>query len=102
MVWRIEKLVREKIKPVPDVRVTPIPVFGSPIVVVDVLAGEEAPYSTFENDVFVRRGATNRKPDPLTELPSVVERARERRERRLRQEHWDALDASSFQKGDDG
>jgi hypothetical protein len=101
MVRHIQTLIREKIKPVPDVDVSPITVFGSPIVVVDVPPGEEAPYSTFENDVFIRKGATNRKPDPQTELPSVVERARERRERRHRQEYRDALDASSYQKGDD-
>jgi hypothetical protein len=101
VVRQIGKLIREKIKPVPDATVTPITVFGSPIVVVDVLPGEDAPYSTFENDVFIRRGATNRKPDPRTELPWVVDRARERRERRQRQEHLDAMDASSYQKGDD-
>lgn len=102
IVERITKLVREKIKPVPDVHVSPTTVFGSPVIVVDILAGEDAPYSTFENDVFVRSGATNRKPDPRTELPSIIERAREQRERRERQERLDAWGASSYQKGDDG
>lgn len=102
VVRRIENLVREKIKPVPDVAVSPIAIAGSPVVVVDVLAGEDAPYSTFEHDVYVRKGATNRKPDPRSELPSIGERARERAERRLRQEREDAMAASSYQKGDDG
>jgi hypothetical protein len=102
VVRRIENLVRETIKPVPDVTVSPIAVAGSPVVVVDVLAGEDAPYSTFDHDVYVRKGASNRKPDPRTELPSIAERARERTERRLRQEHEDAMAASSYQKGDDG
>lgn len=101
MVRQIERLVRNKIQPVPDVHVAPITVFGSPVVVVDVVAGEDAPYSTFQNDVFIRRGASNRKPDPQTELPSVIKRAQERRERRTRQEYDDAMSASSYQKGDD-
>jgi hypothetical protein len=94
---RIENLVRETIKPVPNVDVSPIAVAGSPVLMVDVLAGEDAPYSTFEHDVYVRKGATNRKPDPRSELPSIAERAR-----RLRQEREDAMAASSYQKGDDG
>lgn len=97
----IEKLLRERIKPVPDFTVTTIAVSGSPIIVVDVLTGEDAPYSTVQDDVFIRKGATNRKPDPRTELPSIAERARERSERRRQQEHLDAMDASSYQKGDD-
>lgn len=101
VVRRIEYLVRETIKPVPDVTVSPIAVAGSPIVVVDVLPGEDAPYSTFDHDVFIRKGASNRKPDPRTELPAIAERARERGERRRQQEHADAMDASSYQKGDD-
>jgi hypothetical protein len=100
-VKRIKHLVRENIKPVPDVEVSPIAVFGSTVVVVDVLAGEDAPYATSKNDVFIRRGATSRKADPQTELPLLVERARDRRERRSRQEHLDAMGASSYQKGDD-
>lgn len=100
IVKRIENLVRETIKPVPNVTVSPIAVAGSPVVVVDVLAGEDAPYSTFEHDVFIRKGASNRKPDPRTELPSISERARERTERRLRQEQDDVMGASPYQKGD--
>lgn len=102
VVRRIENLVRETIKPVPNVDVSPIAMAGSPVVVVDVLAGEDAPYSTFEHDVFVRKGASNRKPDPRTELPSIGERARERTERRLQQERDDAMAASSYQTGDEG
>jgi hypothetical protein len=101
MVSQIKKLIRERITPVPDIDVSPAVVFGHPIVVVAVPAGENAPYCTFDNDVYVRRGASNRKPNPLTELPLVVERARERRDRRMRQEQIDGLDASSYQKGDD-
>lgn len=100
MVKRIEKLIRARIKPVPDVSVSPVAVFGSPIIVVEVPAGEDAPYSTAENDMFIRRGATNRKPDPQTELPWIADRARDRRERRQQQEHMDAMDASAYSKSD--
>jgi len=69
VVRQIGKLVRNEIKPVPSVDVNPITAFGSPVVVVDVSAGEDAPYSTLKNDMFVRKGASNCKPDPQTELP---------------------------------
>lgn len=96
LVKRIERLVREAVKPVPEVTVSPVAVFGSPVVVVEVGAGEEAPYATAQNDMFIRRGATSRKPDPQTELPSVAERARAREERRVRQERDDAMAHSSW------
>lgn len=101
MIWFLKKLSREKITPVPDVEVRPATAFGHPIVVIAVRAGEDAPYFTADYDVYVRSGATNRKPNPQTELPSVVQRARERSDRRVQQERVDALDASSYQKGDD-
>lgn len=101
MVKHIGKVIRDRIKPVPDFDVDPVAVFDSPIVVVNVRPGEDAPYSTSDNDVFIRKGASNRKPDPRTELPSIIERARERSERRSRRERDDAMAASSYQKGDD-
>lgn len=96
--WQLEKLIRERIKPVPDMVVSPIAVFGIPIVVVDVAAGEDAPYATSENDVFIRKGATNRKPDPKTEMPAIAERAQKLAERRRQQER---LDAWGYLSGDD-
>ncbi len=68
---RVQTLVREKVKPVPDVIVHQVRVFGEPIIVVAVPASPAGPFSTHDNDVFIRKGATNRKPDPRTELPHI-------------------------------
>jgi hypothetical protein len=48
---RIKSLKREKIKPVPPVRVEPITVFGERLILVEVGRGSRRPYSTFENKV---------------------------------------------------
>ncbi len=68
---RVLHLVREKVKPTADVSVLQIRVFGDPIIVVKIAASSGGPFSTHENDVWVRKGATNRKPDPRTELPHI-------------------------------
>jgi len=38
------------------------------ILIIHVVEGEFKPYSTRNNDTFIRVGATDRKPDPDTEL----------------------------------
>ncbi len=68
---RIKSLKREKIKPVPPVRVELITVFGERLVLVEVERGSRRPYSTFENKVFVRKGGSNRLADPHSELPAL-------------------------------
>jgi len=74
LVTRMNELIRERTKPVLPVSAEPISVFGSWIIVVDVPAGESRPYATIQNDVYIRKGASNFKADPLTELPSLYAR----------------------------
>lgn len=68
---RISHLVREKVKPIPKINVVQLRVFGDPILMVEVEPSVDGPCATHENDVYVRKGATNRKPDPRTELPHI-------------------------------
>jgi predicted HTH transcriptional regulator len=69
---RLKVLVREKIKPVPQVAVKQITVSGHPVIAVVVERGSQRPYATHENKVFVRKGATNRLADPHSELPGLL------------------------------
>lgn len=68
---RLQHLVREKVKPVPEFEVFQVRVQGEPVLVVSVPASAQGPFATHDNDVFIRKGATNRKPDPRTELPQI-------------------------------
>lgn len=64
----VTKLIREKIKPVPQFSCEQIEITGEPVIVFIIEPGKLRPYSTHENHVFVRKGATNSRPDPRTEL----------------------------------
>jgi hypothetical protein len=68
---RLSELAREKVKPTPQISVERIDVSGEPVLLAWVSRGKDTPYSTHENDVYVRKGATNRKPDPRTELRAL-------------------------------
>lgn len=70
-VW-LKKLLRERVKPDPIFEAHALEIFGSPVLAVHVQQGSTPPYATHENDVFIRKGATNRKADPHTELPRLT------------------------------
>jgi Schlafen, AlbA_2 len=72
---RIKSIVRERVKPVPSVKVEEAEAFGYPIVVVTVEQGPDRPYSTHDNKVLIRKGATNRLADPHTEIPNIAPQA---------------------------
>jgi predicted HTH transcriptional regulator len=57
-------LITNKLKPIPQFVIEHARVSGEPVVVVSVEARMGALYSTHDNQIFVRRGATNRRPDP--------------------------------------
>ena len=67
-------LVQEKLRRRPNVQDQIVEVYGEPVLCVVVEPGLERPYATVENDIFVRKGASNRRPDPYTELPDLLER----------------------------
>jgi hypothetical protein len=68
---RVGELICDKLKAVPDFDTRELSIEGAPVLVVDVLRGSKVPYSTHQHDVFIRKGSTNRKPDPRTELPGI-------------------------------
>jgi hypothetical protein len=76
LMQRLRELGRDRIKPVPPLVVEQVRVFGKLVIVASVAAGVSRPYSTTSNDVFIRKGGSNMKPDPLTELPALYDRAR--------------------------
>lgn len=67
----VKQLGTEKVKPDPELQVQVVRVAGEVVLVATVAPGNGCPYSTHANDVFIRSGATNRKPDPRTELPNI-------------------------------
>jgi hypothetical protein len=67
---RIKKLIRESTKPVPEISCSQVDVHGQPVVVIDVPKSAGV-CSTQDNRVYVRKGATSRPADSLTELPSM-------------------------------
>jgi hypothetical protein len=71
---RLKTLAREKIKPVPHIVVNRLTIHDHPLIVARVERGSQCPYSTHENKVFVRKGATNRIADPHTELTALIQR----------------------------
>lgn len=69
---RLRRLVRENVRPVlPDFQVRQFTVDGKPLVVAEVARGSNPPYATHQNQIFVRKGSTNRTPDP-SELRALV------------------------------
>lgn len=68
---RLKSLVRERIKPVPIATIRSSEIHGEPLLVAEVEAGNDRPYSTHDNKVYLRKGATNRLADPRTEIPHL-------------------------------
>jgi len=68
---RLRALICDRIRPVPAHDIQDLTIDGCPVLVLDVPRGDKPPYATHEHDVFIRKGSTNRKPDPKTELPGI-------------------------------
>lgn len=67
---RLRWLIANRVNPRPPFVIDKLLVFGEPVVVVAVEPGKEGPYSMHDNQIFVRRGATNLRPSPQ-ELPRL-------------------------------
>jgi predicted HTH transcriptional regulator len=68
---RLKELVRENVKPVPLVDVRQITLGADPILVAEVQRGNNPPYATHQNQIYVRKGATSRTADP-SELRALI------------------------------
>lgn len=72
---RLAKMIGDKIKPVPkNYSIEAVEIAGEPVLVVTIPRGEDGPYANHENDIFVRKGGTNRRPDPHSELRGLYPR----------------------------
>lgn len=67
----INKLISDKVKPVPKFTPKFIDIHGEPVLVIIVPRGDQRPYATFNNQIYIRKGSTNANPDPTTELPHL-------------------------------
>lgn len=68
----LKSAVTENVKPVPPFQVLHVRVADQPVIVVAVDAGRDKPYATRNNNVYLRKGSSNMKPDPRTELPWLL------------------------------
>ena len=70
LAW-VRKLIADNTKPVPNVVYRIAEVRGNPVIVAEVSKLSRI-CSTRENLIYIRKGATNRLADPLTEIPSML------------------------------
>jgi hypothetical protein len=68
---RLKELIRENVKPVPLVDVRQIALGADRILVAEVQRGNNPPYATHQNQIYVRKGATSRTADP-SELRALI------------------------------
>jgi len=71
MMDHVDRLIRNQVKPTPAFSKHFVSIAESPVLIVNVERGRERPYATHENEIWIRKGATNRRPDARTELPSL-------------------------------
>ncbi len=69
---RLDELLTERLKSHPPIEKSSIELNGGTIVVVNVGAATRLPCSTHGNDIFVRTGATNRRPETEYELRRLL------------------------------
>jgi hypothetical protein len=70
---RFSEVVRNLIKPVPRTTTSWVLVGGEPVLVISVNPGTDRPYSTHDNYIYVRKGASCRAPEPQTELKQMFD-----------------------------
>jgi hypothetical protein len=71
MLASLRKLIHDNIKPVPVADYRSAELAGEPICIVEVAPGPYV-YSTHANEILVRKGSTNRRPDPTAELAPLL------------------------------
>lgn len=68
----MNKIITDKVKPVPRCVTKFVDLYGEPVFVVSVERGDQRPYATFNNQIFIRKGSSNVNPDPTTELRQLL------------------------------
>jgi predicted HTH transcriptional regulator len=80
---RTRWVITNKIHPIPQFRIEIAMPYGEPVVQVQIEAGSGVLYATHDNQIFIRRGATNRRPGE-NELRQL-----------LQNQTWDIINADS-------
>ena len=69
LVSRLQGLIVENVKPVPNFKIILVEVKQQPVLVIRVEGGSRKPYSNKSHQVWIRKGASDMVPDPQTEFP---------------------------------
>jgi hypothetical protein len=67
----IDEQIRTRVKPVPPFRLDLAHSLGQRFIAISVSHGNDGPYSTANHEVFIRKAASNKRPDPKTEMPRL-------------------------------
>jgi len=70
IVSRLQALIVESVKPVPNFKINLVEVKQQPVLVIRVDGGSRKPYSNKSHQVWIRKGASDMVPDPQTEFPT--------------------------------
>lgn len=71
---RIRQTINSAVKPLPVFEISESHVDGHTVLIIEVSEGEEKPYSHSDtNDIFIRRGSSNARPNPDSELPQLLQ-----------------------------
>ncbi len=73
LVELLSGVIRNIVKPIPKVDTAWVTVGGEPVLVATIAPGTGRPYSTHDNYIFVRKGASCRPPEPQTELRQMFD-----------------------------
>lgn len=65
----IEAWIIEKIKPMPNFEIYTISYQEAPVIIVEISSKQGAVYSTHTNEIYIRKGSTDRIADPHLDLP---------------------------------
>lgn len=68
----LDREFRNGIVPVPRFTISTALVRGQSVMIVRVEKGTRTPYATTNSEIYIRKGASSRRPDPHSELPSLI------------------------------
>jgi hypothetical protein len=76
VIKRLLKLKQDEVVPPAPLTIEFDEIDGAPIIIVQIQDGSEKPYATKKQEIFVRRGATNKRADPQTDLRPMLSGSR--------------------------
>lgn len=71
----LRKEISDKLNKTLSMNISSTNYSGHSLIVIEVPEGSDKPYANIHtNDIYIRKGANNRKPDPISELPLLYSR----------------------------